>query len=526
MKNRQSAAVLLGTLALGSILAMISCGPSVDLTGVGIGGNADTNGTGIGPVAGFGSVIVNGVKYDDAGIDGTSFFDDHGRTKAELGAGMMIKITAAGVNDVSGTGTATKIEVLRHVDGPLDDNGVTLATNRMMVMGQTVVVDTTTVFDNVVVGSLIDLAALDNLAKAGMRPELEIHGIADDTGTIHATFIHKGFDNVVTGRDVQVKGTVANDNAAGKTFTLGTSTVSYATRPAGLGNDVFVEVMGTFRTTDNTVLATTVTVEDPAAGQATGDLVKAEGYVKRIVTAGAQFELVCADGLQLIHWSTGSATFKDGTATDLLVGARVEVEGKRNLDKTVAAKVISFRKPSNIRMDTTVTVPASPSNSMRLFGKTVFVNSLTQYEDSRDGLRTFGLAKILTGDTLRVSAFLDNSAGSDRIVASRVERIDAFSTNDRHILQGTVEVKTGGAFLTILGITVQTIPGTTEFLQADGTPFPGSTQNVRQANFFAAVIEGQTEVKARGTAGSSSVVMTANELQIQPTIDNEPPLLL
>jgi hypothetical protein len=284
---------------------------------------------------------------------------------------MMIKITATGVSDVSDTGTATKIEVLRHVDGPLDDNGVTLATNRMIVMGQAVVVDTTTVFDNVVVGSLIDLAAIDNLAKSGRRPELEIHGIADDTGTIHATFIHKGFDNVVTGRDVQVKGTVANDNAAGKTFTLGTSTVSYATRPSGLGNNVFVEVKGIFRTTDNTVLAATITVEDPAAGQGAGDQARAEGYVNRIVAEGAQLELLCADGLQLINWSTGTVAFKDGAAADLLAGARVAVEGKRNLDKTVAAKVISFRKPSSVRMDTTVTVPASPPSSLRLFGQTV-----------------------------------------------------------------------------------------------------------------------------------------------------------
>jgi hypothetical protein len=526
MKNRQGVAVLLGILALGSILAMTSCGSSVDLTG--LNGNGNTDGTGIGPVSGFGSVIVNGVKYDDAGIDNTTFFDGHGRTKAELAAGMMVKVTATGVNDVSGTGTATKIAVLRHVDGPLDDNGVTLATNRMKVMGQTVVMDTTTVFDNVVVGSLIDLSAIDNLAKAGMRPELEIHGIADDTGTIHATFIRKWFDNVVTGRDVQVKGTVANDNVTGKAFTLGAVTVSFAVRPAGLGNGVFVEVKGTFRTTDNTVLATTVTVADPASGQVAGDLVKAEGYVNRIVVPGAQFELVGADGLQLINWSTGTVAFKDGAAGEIFAGARVEVEGKRNLDKTVAAKEISFRKPGNIRLETAATAKTLPvgtqPGSLTLFGKTVFVNALTQYKDSRSvNLKTFHFNDIVaspsTGDTLRVSAYTDNSAGAARIIASRIERIDAIAT-DRHILQGVVEAKSGGALLTILGITSQTFPSTTEFLQADGTPFPGATVNVRQANFFAAVIEGQTVVKARGTAGSSSVLMTANEVRIQPRIDN------
>ena len=70
MKNRQGVTVLLGILALGSILAMTSCGSTVDLTGLG-NGAGNTDGTGIGPVAGFGSVIVNGVKYDDTGIDNT-----------------------------------------------------------------------------------------------------------------------------------------------------------------------------------------------------------------------------------------------------------------------------------------------------------------------------------------------------------------------------------------------------------------------------------------------------------------------
>ncbi|MHB1024132.1 MAG: DUF5666 domain-containing protein [Desulfobacteria bacterium] len=518
MKNRPCAASLLGILTLGSILAMSSCWwPTVDLSGWGNGDNVV--GTGVGPVSGFGSVIVNGVKYDDAGIDNASFFDDHGRTEADLAAGMMIKITAKGVGNSSGTGTATKIEVLPHVDGPLDDNGVTLTTNRMTVMGQTVVVDTTTVFDNAAVGGLVDLAAIDNLAKAGKRPELEIHGIADNTGTIHATFIHEWSDNVVAGRDVQVKGIAANYNFAGKTFTLGTSTVSFATRPAGLGNGVFVEVKGTFRTSDNTVLATTITVEDPTAGQGAGDRPKVEGYVNRMIALGAQFELVAADGLQTVNWSAGT-TFKDGSTADLVAGARVVVEGKRNPDKTLESAVISFRKPSNIRMDTTVTVPTLPPNALTLFGKTVFVNSLTQYLDSRDGLRTFGLANIVTGDTLRVSAFQDNSTVPERIVASRVERIDAFPANDRNILQGRVQSQSMGAFLTILGITLQASSGTTEFLQADGTLFPGVTSSYRQMNFFAAVVEGQTVVRARGTAGSSSALMTANEVQIRPAIDN------
>jgi hypothetical protein len=114
---------------------------------------------------------------------------------------------------------------------------------------------------------------------------------------------------------------------------------------------------------------------------------------------------------------------------------------------------------------------------------------------------------------------MDNSTGATRIIASRIERIGAIAS-DANILQGIVEAKSVGALLTILGITVQTFPGTTEFLQADGTPFPGATSNERQANFFAAVIEGQGVVEALGTAGSPSTIMTANEVRIRPTIAN------
>ena len=527
MKNRRGVALLLGVLALGSILAMAACGPSVDLTFLGDGGN--TGGTGVGPVAGFGSVIVNGVRYDDAGIDNTTFFDVHGRTKADLTAGMMVKVTATGVNDVSGTGTATKIEVLRHVDGPLDDNGVTLATNRMKVMGQTVVTDTTTVFDNVVAGGLIDLAAIDNLAKAGKRPELEIHGIADNTGTIHATFIRKWFDNVVTGRDVQVKGTVANDNVAGKTFTLGTATVSFAVRPAGLGNGVFVEVKGTFRTTDNTVVATTVTVEDPAAGQGAGDLVKAEGYVNRIIADGCAIRAgrrgrTAVD--QLVH-GHGGVQGRHGGGSPGGGQGRGGREAEPRQDGGGEGDLVpqAGQHPAGDRRDREVAAgrrAAGVADPLREDGLRERPDAIQGQRQRRPEDVQFQRHRRLPADRGHVEGVgvsgQQRGGDADRRLAASSG--SARSRADANILQGIVEAKSGGALFRILGITVQTFPGTTEFLQADGTPFPGATANDRQANFFAAVIEGRTVVKARGTAGSPSVLMTANEVRIRPTIDN------
>jgi hypothetical protein len=504
MKNRQGAAVLLGILALGSILAMTSCGSSVDLTGLSNGGNTD--GTGIGPVAGFGSVIVNGVKYDDTGIDDTTFFDDHGRNKPGLMAGMMVAIsgTISGAN-----GTADNITVLRHVDGPMDDNGVDLATNRLKVMGQDVVVDASTVFDN----GITSLAGLRTLQGANVNhPELEVHGSADNNGVIRSTFIHMWSGDRIAGRDVQVRGTVAGLDTAAKTFSIGRKTVDFSGVPGGLPAGViagsFVEAKGTLRPSDNVLLAVFVKLEDATGGQPSGSRTEVEGYVNFVLTPNASFELIGPNGVQTVTWTTGTTVFTGGTGADIRAGVKVEVEGTRKVGGALAATKIAIRRASNVRMESSVT--SVSASSLTIFGKTVTVNALTQYEDSSSiNLKTFGQANILVGDTLEMSAFLDDTG---TLVATRVERIDSIDP-DRHILQGPLDFASSPN-LTILGITVVTLPPSgTKFLRADESEF------ATQADFFAAVAVGDI-VKARGNKATPVVIMNADEVQIEPTIDN------
>lgn len=503
--QRRVRRVIFMALALLLPVVLISCS---DGPGTVAGGG--TGGTGVGPVTGFGSVIVNGVHYDDSAIDNTRFFDDHGRTKAELKVGMMVAIFGS----ISGSsGVADNIAILRHVDGPMDDNGVDLTTNRLKVMGQDVVVDASTVFDNV-----IDLVAVDNLAKAGNHPELEVHGSADNNGVIHATFLHKWFDDRVAGRDVQVRGTVAGLDTAAKTFSIGRKTVDFSGAQGGLPSGViagsFVEVKGTLGALDNVLDATSVRLEDATGGQSSGDRAEVEGYVNRVVTPAASFELIGTNGVQTVTWTTGTTVFTGGTGADIRAGVKVEVEGTRKPGGELAATKIEIRKASNIKFETTVTNPQP--TSFRLFGVPVTVNALTQYEDDRsiNPLKTFGQANISDGDTLEVSAYLDNAT----VVATRVKRVDPFTQNDRHILQGPVGAKANPT-LTILGVTVTTFPGT-EYLQADETPFPGATGLEQQIAFFNAVTPGQTTVKARGQFGLGGIDASAGEVEIEPEIDH------
>jgi len=262
--------VMFMALALVVPVVFTSCGGGLGTTAGG-----GTGGTGIGPVTGFASVIVNGVKYVDTGIDNTNFFDDRGRNKSGLMAGMMVAISGT-INGANGT--ADNITVLRHVDGPMDDNGVNLATNGLKVMGQDVVVDTSTVFDNVIT-SLTDLRTLQG-ANVN-HPELEVHGSADNSGVIHATFIHKWADDNVAGRDVQVRGTVAGPPTV-TTFVIGRKTVDCTgltggVVPAGVIAGSFVEVKGSIRVSDNVLLASSVKLEDATGGQPSGSKSEVEG---------------------------------------------------------------------------------------------------------------------------------------------------------------------------------------------------------------------------------------------------------
>jgi hypothetical protein len=242
-----------------------------------------------------------------------------------------------------------------------------------------------------------------------------------------------------------------------------------------------------------------------------------EGYVNRVVTPNASFELIGPNGVQTVTWTAGTTAFDGGLGTDIRAGVKVEVEGTRKPDKSLAATKIEIRRESNIKFETTVTNP-QPS-SLTLFGVTVKVNALTQYKDSIsvNPQRTFGQADILVGNTLEVSAYLDNSTAPASIIATRVERIDPIAGTE-HILQGLVGNPTVNPTLTILGVTVTTTAGGTTFLQADETPFPGATPIEQQTAFFNSVIPGQTIVKARGQFNLGGIL--ANEVQIEPTIAN------
>jgi len=117
-----------------------------------------------GTVTGFGSVFVNGVRFETS----SAAFTINGKpgTQADLRVGHVVKVH--GHRDGAGNSTADRIDFDDLVKGPV--TSVDAAAGTLVVLGQTVLVDADTSFDDNITGaSLAGLAAGDIVEVSGMR---------------------------------------------------------------------------------------------------------------------------------------------------------------------------------------------------------------------------------------------------------------------------------------------------------------------------------------------------------------------
>ena len=159
---------------------------ALSLLGCGGGGGGDGNNqvSGIdrggitiaqGPINGFGSVIVNGVRYSTTGA--TITIDDQPGVESDLRVGQVVRVE--GQLDAGGTtGTATRVSYDDDVEGPIQsiDRSATL-----VVLGQTIMVGPSTSFD--------DRISPRSLAGLAVGDRIEVSGLVTAGGVIEATRI-------------------------------------------------------------------------------------------------------------------------------------------------------------------------------------------------------------------------------------------------------------------------------------------------------------------------------------------------
>jgi hypothetical protein len=381
-----------------------------------------------------------------------------------------MRVTVEGARDNNGATKATRVVFRKNVEGLI--SSIDIVNNTLVVLGQTVLVDSLTVIEDRAQSSSIALSAL------AVGQSVEVSGLVDANGTILATRIERKTGFVAGVTEVEVRSTLSGLDTNARTFVLGALTVNFSTATVvgSLSNGVFVQVRGTQTAPGSIVTATRVTVEDPTVGGAAGTKIEIEGFV----TAFTSATVFRVNGQAVT--TTAQTVFENGTVTDLAQNVRLEVEGQLDTNGTLVAEKISFRRRNggNVRIE--ADVEAVTTTTVTLLGLVVRVDPLTQFKDDKGGDRNFRFGSIQVGDRLEIRGIID---AQGNIVATRLRRRPA---KTEVVLQAPVDSITSPN-LGIRGITIQTNAATV---------FEDFSPNHPTAAQFFAILRSGTLVKVKG----------------------------
>lgn len=359
----------------------------------------------------------------------------------------------------------------------------------LVVMGQTVLVDNTTIIDNNIAGqNVLNLVAgTDNV---------EVNGHIRPNGTIQATFIEKKLVGVTP----EVRGFVSNHVSESATFRLGTLTLNYngadiSDMPAPNGSNWdgrFVEVKGTnFVSATTTLIATKVEPENQDIGN-TIDEFEIEGFVTQAGTANAN-SIDFTIGITPVR-TTANTEFRGGRVDEIVVGAKMSAEGRFD-GSTLIAKRVKFHE--SVRLEGDVATIGPNSMTIRgLSGITVTVNRQTEFKAS-GGRTVDSLSDLSVNDHVRVRGRV---TGPDTVVATLIQ---LRSSDDDVDLQGPVQSIAGNA-ITILDVSVDT-NAINQFESVSGP-------SMSRASFWAEV-RVNSLVRVRGERNGTTVVWREAELE-------------
>ena len=300
----------LAAVALLGALLLAACG--------GGGSPSASSSYAMGRISGFGSVVVNGVHYDEssAAVDDE---DGQSGSASGLGLGMVVEVDASSVSQSSGvsTASATHVRTISLMKGPVDS----VDTSSLVVLGQTVMVTPTTVFDDMLAGGLTNLTA---------GSVVKVYGTLDTT-TAPPTYTASRIELKPTALFFALRGVVANVDMMAKTLTIGSAVidVSSAPLPTGLAAGSLVRVK--LLTTQANGMWVAESVKSGVMRPHDSDHAEVEG----MITAFTSTKAFSVDGVPV---DASGASFPDGE-TGIVMGARVEVEGATVNGTLVATKV-------------------------------------------------------------------------------------------------------------------------------------------------------------------------------------------
>ena len=430
----------------------------------------------VGPITGFGSVIVNGTAFNTNAA--TVTMDGNPAIVSDLGVGMVVAVRGT-LNLASNVATASAIRFANDADGPVAS--VNRINNTFTIMGRMVIVDELTVFED---------TTFDDLSPGNV---VHVSGLWRHEERIQARHVHKVANEWAAGMSMQVKGTVQGLDPGNLRFRIGTQWCDYSGANMELGgatleNGLYVEVSTTTPPGSGDMLLDRVQARDHDRDRDqlcdAGCDFELQGYVTEFVSA-TEFKV---DGQPVT--TTASTTYVNSTVDSIALDAKVAVDGTLDDSGVLVADRIVFRLPSLVEIEADVEAIDTTASTLTVLGISVTTDEYTTYRDHGSaGVVAFGLDDLVVGDRVEIRACLEDGT----VVATRLERDDP---EEGVTLKAPVE-EISDPNLTLLGITVAS---DTE------TVFQNTLKAVIDAATFFTTVSVDDLVRAEGSYDGASIL--------------------
>jgi Domain of unknown function (DUF5666) len=354
--------------ALGLVAVIAACGGGTNTAGVGSGGTGAFNTTAYseGTITGFGSVIVNGSRYDDTSA--TVRDEDGPRSRSDLKLGMVVVVD--GSVDSNNLASASNIRFDSALLGPV--NAVSSSNKTFSIIGQTVQIDDSTVFGPSLVQGFASIAATD---------VLEVHGFLNAAAnTLQATLIERKS----SATKYKISGIIKGLQTSTRTLLIGNESFSFANIDLGpLVNGNVVKLRLLPRTPPGTASWAISGYSLETRSSLSQERAEVEGLVTQ-VNSPTQFSV------SNILVDTSNASFPDGNTT-VAVGNRIEAKGKLINGVLVAQEVKSqSRGNKDIDLKGALTVLDTGAKTFVLRGVTVSFSPPVEYDKGTEASLTNG----------------------------------------------------------------------------------------------------------------------------------------
>ena len=332
------------TLTLLSTALIAACGGGGGTTAdanAPVAGAAAPSGTGAGTVTGFGSIIIDGVHYDDRrvviSVDTAASAPDAAASGSavDIKLGQHVELSFTGAE---GNSTATKVAVSSEIIGK-----VTAVAPALVVAGQTIAVNT-----DAAVGPVTVFEGYTSAADIAVNDRIEVHGLPLAAGSVQATRIER---RPAAEAWLRISGNVATLAADGSSFALGSETIRVDANTkllpvgASLANGQRVAVWSSGPAVGNTVTASIVRIHKTSAVDTT------DARLAGVITdcTGACAASFKVDGVVI---DASAAEFANGAKADLVNGKWVELRGKLDLATgAVKASRVTLRRTETTATD-------------------------------------------------------------------------------------------------------------------------------------------------------------------------------